>query len=220
MALLSLPALAADAFTRASGLPRQIVSALEIGLLLACWGCTLIYSQRRADRNRCDSALRTHATRTLLLALPALVIGTLLVPRLLVKLVKASPGALTPAVSVRAQRQPIRVAVATFPGPSSNEYAVTSILINQLRRAAGSNHDLKVIPVSSAITEEGGDAAARALGSRYHADIVIWGWYAPTHTSALVQTHFLILHSRQIAHGRDVQGPLLAPISELDHFIV
>ncbi|MFN8469044.1 MAG: tetratricopeptide repeat protein [Caldilineaceae bacterium] len=86
--------------------------------------------------------------------------------------------------------QKVIVLVADFDGPEPLEYRVTDEVLRQLRQALENYEDTVVVSLNAAVSEKDGSTYAQALGRRYHADIVLWGWYGVTATDALVTLHF------------------------------
>ena len=70
------------------------------------------------------------------------------------------------------------ILVAEFYSSTEDSYAVNDTLLNEMRRSVGEFEDIEVVAVGQSITEQEGSEAAQALGRKYHADLVLWGWYA------------------------------------------
>ncbi|MDY7079091.1 MAG: tetratricopeptide repeat protein [Chloroflexota bacterium] len=91
------------------------------------------------------------------------------------------------------QTQPsdkIIILVADLDGPDPEHYGVTEIVLRNLRQAMGKYDDVQVEALGRAITEAEGSSAARAVGAKHDAAIVIWGWYRPTEEVVALSVHF------------------------------
>ncbi len=71
------------------------------------------------------------------------------------------------------------VVVAAFDGPEQ-VYGLQNEIIEKLDADFSGDDSVEIKNVPDVITPEAGSPAARKLGQRYLADVVLWGWYRPT----------------------------------------
>ncbi|MBI5294893.1 MAG: tetratricopeptide repeat protein [Chloroflexi bacterium] len=71
------------------------------------------------------------------------------------------------------------VLITTFEGPE-DVYGLRNQMIESLNVEFSNNSAIQILIIPDVITPDQGSPAARDLGKRYQADIVIWGWYRPT----------------------------------------
>ena len=81
------------------------------------------------------------------------------------------------------------VLIANFDGPEPDNYRVTEQLITALNASMQGYDDVVIQPLGRIITEQEGSQTARQLGERYHADLVLWGWYGVTGSDVLLTLH-------------------------------
>jgi len=81
------------------------------------------------------------------------------------------------------------VLIADFDGPDPNNYRVTEQLVVELNASLQDYDDVIIQPLNRTITEQEGSQTARQLGERYHADLVLWGWYGLTGSDVLLTLH-------------------------------
>jgi len=81
------------------------------------------------------------------------------------------------------------VLIADFDGPDPDSYRVTEQLVVELNASLQGYDDVIIQPLNRIITEQEGSQTARQLGERYHADLVLWGWYGVTGSDALLTLH-------------------------------
>jgi tetratricopeptide (TPR) repeat protein len=81
------------------------------------------------------------------------------------------------------------ILITRIDGPDEKNYRVTDILISQIRDRTASENNIIIVPLDEVITEQAGEQAARKLGERYQADMVVWGWYAINDSQALFTLH-------------------------------
>jgi len=76
-------------------------------------------------------------------------------------------------------RDRLIVLIATFDGPE-DFYGLHNEIVESMNTDFLDDSEVMIIPRKEVITLDDGSSAARALGKRYLADVVIWGWYRPT----------------------------------------
>jgi tetratricopeptide (TPR) repeat protein len=73
----------------------------------------------------------------------------------------------------------LNILLAALDGPEAT-YGFRDQMLNELNADFSGDETVQIIPVDIAILVSQGSEAARELGIRYHADLVIWGWYRDT----------------------------------------
>jgi len=111
-----------------------------------------------------------------------------------------------------------RIVVAEFTGPDPDRYPVSATLAGHLEGETRNQRKVRVIRIKSGISEDLGSTTARVLLNRYHADMVIWGWYGPAADGVLVGMHVLLSpEGRRISgtrrrHARSDMRPVAIPL--------
>ncbi len=98
---------------------------------------------------------------------------------LAVSLVAIGGGAFLLQKQRAALADKIVVVIAAFDGPEE-EYGLRNQIIEDLNLALTGSDEIVILPIQGKITPSEGSSQARAIGARYQADIVLWGWYRPT----------------------------------------
>lgn len=114
------------------------------------------------------------------------------------------------------------ILVANFAGPSSqvaDDYGVTQIIRDQLDQALAKYAPTARLQwLNETIPSV---AAARAIGERQHAQLILWGWYRKTETTALITSHFDILgEPDELIHPAQDEVRLTARIANLQDFSI
>lgn len=115
------------------------------------------------------------------------------------------------------------VLVADFSGPDPEKYRVTETLLNRLRSTFEKYDEVAVESLGKSISEQDGDATARAEGAARKASIIVWGWYGVTEGSLVMSSNFVILCPLDCAPDlqAEVQGEVQPlPISQIDSFMI
>lgn len=113
------------------------------------------------------------------------------------------------------------ILVANFEGPNNQDnIRISDLILRQLRQAVNKYDDTLIIPLKTSISEQdGGSQLAKTMGEKYHADLVLWGWYVVSNTDILVT-----LYIENLAQLQSIPLPssqMYSPqalITELDHF--
>jgi hypothetical protein len=71
------------------------------------------------------------------------------------------------------------VLIAAFEGPE-DVYGLHDEIVDKLNADFPNDAEVEIVTRPEIITPNQGSSYARALGERYMADVVIWGWYRPT----------------------------------------
>lgn len=79
----------------------------------------------------------------------------------------------------QALQEKLVVLIATFEGPEE-VYGLRNEIIEKLNADFPNDVEVEIVKINEIITPDQGSPYARALGERYMADVVIWGWYRPT----------------------------------------
>ena len=79
----------------------------------------------------------------------------------------------------QALQEKLVVLIATFEGPEE-VYGLRNEIIEKLNADFPNDTEVEIVKISEMITPDQGSIYARALGERYMADVVLWGWYRPT----------------------------------------
>jgi tetratricopeptide (TPR) repeat protein len=117
------------------------------------------------------------------------------------------------------KRGKLVVLVTSLDGPDSQRYRITEHLLLELVGSVSHHPDIFVQPLAETVTEPEGSLRARALGERYSADLVVWGWYAVTRTDVLVSVNvenLVLLRSLELPSRESYQ--LYAHIAEIESF--
>jgi tetratricopeptide (TPR) repeat protein len=85
------------------------------------------------------------------------------------------------------------ILVADFKDPNQDSYAVNDTILKRLRDATEKYKDVRVETLGKVITEKQGRDFAREEGRKRNAQIVIWGWYISTQSTALISANFEFL---------------------------
>lgn len=111
------------------------------------------------------------------------------------------------------------IVVADFRGPDVEKYLVTKKLIRHLQDATADYSDISIQPVKEFITEEnGGSKAARDIGTKWGADIVLWGYYGASPTTVDIYVFFEALRKPKVLTKSTYETEWLKKISEFDSF--
>ena len=81
------------------------------------------------------------------------------------------------------------ILLTAYDGPDPKAYRVNEIIYKQLDKTIAPLTNTEILTSDVSIPEQDGSRTARMLGQKYHADLVVWGWYAVTVTNVLVTTH-------------------------------
>jgi tetratricopeptide (TPR) repeat protein len=81
------------------------------------------------------------------------------------------------------------ILVAQFQGPHPETYRVTEHFLTALETSVGASDSITIRGLSRTISPQEGSEVARKIGLSENADFVIWGWYGPTETDAVVDVH-------------------------------
>lgn len=84
----------------------------------------------------------------------------------------------------------ILILVAEFEGPDVDKYAISDILLEDLRSQTKGNKDIRVQPLRKTISVKEGNELAQQEGKKRKADFVIWGWYRKTDEAVPINVHF------------------------------
>lgn len=111
------------------------------------------------------------------------------------------------------------VLLANFDGPEQASIRLSDIILQQLRTSTKGYEDTLVIPLKESISEQDGSPLAKTMGEKYHADLVIWGWYAVSNTDVLATIHVENLSNVQSAllPGSQMYVPQTL-VTDLDHY--
>lgn len=130
--------------------------------------------------------------------------------------VAATISRVTPAST---QERPIlTIAVAQFDGPATDSYGVTNILLRELRSTFKDDANVRISPLDLKTSEINGGPEARSLAGSLHADLLIWGWYAKTAETALINAKIEWLRPRQTPQLEDRDEILQVPIQRFESF--
>jgi tetratricopeptide (TPR) repeat protein len=111
------------------------------------------------------------------------------------------------------------ILVANFDGPNPQEYRVTEHIIEQLTTATKKYSDIDIQALAETITvQQGGSEAARAIGTKRNASIVLWGWYAANQEAGSIHTYFEVLRKPKCLCISQNLEKQIATISELRGF--
>jgi len=124
-------------------------------------------------------------------------------------------------VRIQQLEEKVVILVANFDGSEPQKYRITEELLLGLRNSLNNYDDVTVLPLDRVITEQEGSEVARSLAKRYRADIIVWGYYGITDTSAKVYIHLenlspVIADSIQTSSSSAIQ----VPIEEMNSFII
>lgn len=111
------------------------------------------------------------------------------------------------------------ILVAEFDAPEGQNYRVTETILGRLRDATEKYPDVQVNALKEPVTEHMGSDAARELGEKRKASIVIWGWYDKTATNVPVSVNFEVLQPPEYLpeFGDTASGAVqIFPSSEID----
>ncbi|NES23214.1 MAG: tetratricopeptide repeat protein, partial [Symploca sp. SIO3E6] len=112
------------------------------------------------------------------------------------------------------QENQVVVLVANFKSLQSKDQGVEEEIISQLEKALAEYNDVKVQALNEEITAQEGSKVAHAKRKKYHADIVLWGWYQETDSHVKVTVNFEV--SEKLRCLSPVQTkPLIQPIDKL-----
>jgi tetratricopeptide (TPR) repeat protein len=104
------------------------------------------------------------------------------------------------------------------------DYDIGATIRTELQQALGAERDIVVQPLPRVITESGGPALARRLGTNRKATIVIWGWYGHgegAEAAVWVSEHFELLRQTEAlaALRPEATGAIqVFPLAELNSF--
>ena len=84
------------------------------------------------------------------------------------------------------------ILVAEFDGKEPQTYRVTDTILRRLKDVTKEYEDVRVEALDKVIREQEGSEAARAIGAKQKAAIVIWGWYGTTNV-APISVNFEVL---------------------------
>ncbi len=91
----------------------------------------------------------------------------------------------------RIRQDKIVVLIAAFDGPE-DVFRVQNKIIERLRSETSGLEEVLIVSIKEVITPVDGSEYAQDLGTQNDADLVIWGWYAPTeNTSFTVHVEML-----------------------------
>ena len=119
------------------------------------------------------------------------------------------------------------VLVANFEGSNQDDVRITEMILEKLRQSTKEYDDTLIIPLKASISEQDGSQLAENLGKKYHADLVLWGWYGVSDTDILVTIHIENLSKLQSINFNKSQAMPLpssqmyspqALITELGHY--
>jgi tetratricopeptide (TPR) repeat protein len=113
------------------------------------------------------------------------------------------------------------ILVAEFDGPEGQNNRVTETILSQLREATEEYSDVKVEALEKPITEQAGSEAARKLGKKRKATIMIWGWYGKTADMVPISVNFEVLQPPEYLpeFGETASGSVQTfALSELNSF--
>jgi tetratricopeptide (TPR) repeat protein len=113
------------------------------------------------------------------------------------------------------------VLIAEIDGPDPKNYRVTEELISQLSTSLADYDDTVILPLGEIITEQQGSPHARQLGTKRHADVVLWGYYGATATDVHLTLHVENLQPEKMMTMK--AGETMhtqAAIAQLDSFTV
>ncbi|MGD2179711.1 tetratricopeptide repeat protein [Lusitaniella coriacea] len=116
--------------------------------------------------------------------------------------------------------------MAKFEARSNLEkyHDVTGIILSKLTGATAEYKDVKVKVLDRTIGNREGRAVAREEGKKHNAEIVIWGWYNKSETTALISANFEVLVEKTrdfFEPSQKAQGEgYTASIAELKSFQV
>jgi len=116
------------------------------------------------------------------------------------------------------QKHQVVVLVADFKNLQSEDRGVEERIIDQLRDALTEYNDVEVEALNEEITSQEGSKVARAKGKKYHADIVLWGWYQETDSHVQVTVKFEVLEELNYYLPSVKTKPLIQPIAKLKSF--
>lgn len=111
----------------------------------------------------------------------------------------------------------LTIMVARFDGPE-RDYGVTAIILENLTKIAAKYADVRILPLGKTITREQGAEVARELGHANKANIVLWGWYIGTRSTAQVNVHFQVINGPKYLVDDDVAIQLISNIDNLENF--
>lgn len=119
----------------------------------------------------------------------------------------------------QARKGRVVVLVTNFGGDDPSKYRVTEELLFQLHQSLDKYPDTVIVSADTAITEQQGSERARALGSDYHASLVLWGYYGVTSTDILLTVHVENLtHPANITIPNSQAYAAKATVTELNSF--
>ena len=81
------------------------------------------------------------------------------------------------------------ILITNIDGTNPENYRVNEILISNLEKSLKDYDDVVLIPLDQVITEQEGSTTASKVGLKYHADLVLWGWYGVTNSDVLLTVH-------------------------------
>jgi tetratricopeptide (TPR) repeat protein len=113
------------------------------------------------------------------------------------------------------------ISVADFDGPEPQKYRVTETVIERLRSATKEYDDVQIVALNQTITEQQGSEAARVIGEKHKATIVIWGWYGVTQETVPLSVHFEVLRPPKDLPqlGSEAKGePQSIAVAEMENF--
>lgn len=109
------------------------------------------------------------------------------------------------------------VLVADLSGPRG--YGINEELVAQLRASFDEYGDTVVRALGQIIPEQQGNERARALGKRYRADLVLWGWYVVTGSNVRHMVHIENLSpSRTFILPSGLCHTVTVPVTEIESF--
>ncbi|MGX1928824.1 tetratricopeptide repeat protein [Flagellimonas sp. 2504JD4-2] len=105
----------------------------------------------------------------------------------------------------------LKIMVFKIEGPKSDEYRVSDIILNELKRNLQNTYNVTLISVDDTLSETDGSDKAKELGEDNNASIVIWGYYALTKTKLSVKINFEDLQTKifKFHNKSDITSTLL-----------
>lgn len=85
------------------------------------------------------------------------------------------------------------IAITNFAGPKQEEYALTQLLLENLRGTVNQEKNVRVKALQDTINAQLGPDRAREVGKQNNADLLIWGWYGVTAKNVMLNIHFELL---------------------------
>lgn len=113
----------------------------------------------------------------------------------------------------------IKVLVANFDNQSGPDRSLRDAIIAKLGQAIRNYPDVEVKSIRQQISVSDGRSVARKLGEENNADLVLWGWYFTSGTSAMISVNVEVVSQiPYIASISQFNKAMVKPITDLDRY--